>query len=204
MLRDAATAVCGAGEEPPRLPVPPVTTELGLEAIKKTLQLHRKHWPTLVDTADRPQPSGFGEFGFSELFRMVREREARADELAGGGTDSDSDSRPRSGDSGDHDEQRGGGGGGDDDKSASPAASDGRQGEQQAEEDEADEEQREEDEAEENEADEEREEGGQRREAGGPLAPSKAITKDKDGNLHLTAAALEAILAQAADAEEEE
>ena len=203
MLRDAATAVCGAGEEPPRLPVPPVTTELGLEAIKKTLQLHRKHWPTLVDTADRPQPSGFGEFGFSELFRMVREREARADELAGGGTDSDSDSRPRSGDSGDHDEQRGGGGG-DDDKSASPAASDGRQGEQQAEEDEADEEQREEDEAEENEADEEREEGGQRREAGGPLAPSKAITKDKDGNLHLTAAALEAILAQAADAEEEE
>ena len=220
-----------AGEEPPRLPEPPVTTELGLEAIKRTIQLHSKHWPILVDTAaERAQPSGFGMF--RNFFRMVRGHEPDDDEeraggraSGGGGTDvSDSDGSGGHDASGGEDgageePERGGGNGndhedadgddgddGDDDgKFATPrATSDELPGEAAGQQGEEVREQADGTGADGADVRSERPGGGDgaQREAGGPLAASKGIGKGKEG-LSLAPATLAAIVAQdAADQEE--
>jgi hypothetical protein len=189
-----------------------VTTELGLEAIKRTVQLHSKHWPILVDTAERAQQSSFGIF--RNFFRMVRGHEPDEEGTAGGRAsgsgdtgDSDSDGgHDASGGKvgvGDEPERSGGNASDDEDEDDDgdndgefptpratsdelPGKAAGQQGEdrEQA------------DGAEGAVVRSERPDGsGAQREAGGSLAASKGISKHKDG-LSLTPATLEAIVAQ--------
>lgn len=209
-----------AGEEPPRLPEPPVTTELGLEAIKRTVQLHSKHWPILVDTAEGAPQSSFGMFR-NFFSRMVRGHEPDEEERAGGrasgsGGTVDSDSDGGHDASGDEDgvveePEPGGGNGNDDDDEHDDGGDDGKcmtprgtsdelrleaagqQGENREHADGAD-------------GAVVRslgpDGGGAQREAGGSLAASKGISKSK-GGVSLAPATLEAIVAlDAADKEE--